>query len=138
MGKDIAHTVQGMELLQDGFAAKYAAAKAAKPTARSIRVGRLKLKGTDPKIDQAIDDALAKTGFQVVELDESLSEQIRASEEGRHHRCLSGCVDQRRTISIRARRDSSNPVCNSTRSDKLYHELPQRIGQAGCVAADAE
>ena len=34
MGKDIAHTVQGMELLQEGFAAKYAAAKAAKPTAR--------------------------------------------------------------------------------------------------------
>jgi Asp-tRNAAsn/Glu-tRNAGln amidotransferase A subunit and related amidases len=27
MGKDIAHTVQGMELLQDGFAAKYAAAR---------------------------------------------------------------------------------------------------------------
>ena len=44
MGKDIDYTVQGMELLQDGFAAKYAAAKAAKPTARSIRVGRLKLK----------------------------------------------------------------------------------------------
>jgi amidase len=73
MGKDIAHTVQGMELLQNGFGAKYAAAKAAKPTARSIRVGRLKLKGTDQKIDQAIDDALAKTGFQVIELDESLS-----------------------------------------------------------------
>lgn len=76
MGKDIAHTVQGMELLQDGFAAKYAAAKAAKPTARSIRVGRLKLKGTDPKIDQAIDDALAKAGFQVVELDESLRDKF--------------------------------------------------------------
>ena len=44
MGKDIAHTVQGMELLQNGFGAKYAAAKAAKPTARSIRVGRLKLR----------------------------------------------------------------------------------------------
>ena len=76
MGKDIAHTVQGMELLQEGFAAKYAAAKGAKPTAGSIRVGRLKLKGTDPKIDQAIDEALAKTGFQVVELDESLSEKF--------------------------------------------------------------
>jgi Asp-tRNA(Asn)/Glu-tRNA(Gln) amidotransferase A subunit family amidase len=75
MGKDIAHTVQGMELLQDGFAAKYAAAKAAKPTARSIRVGRLKLKGTDPRIDQAIDDALTKTGFQVVPLDDSLREK---------------------------------------------------------------
>ena len=53
MGKDIAHTVQGMDLLQNGFAAKYAAAKAAKPNARSIRVGRLKLKGTDPKIDRS-------------------------------------------------------------------------------------
>jgi amidase len=72
MGKDIAHTVQGMELLQDGFAAKYAAAKARKPAGPGIRVGRLKLKGTDPKIDQAIDDALARTGFQVVQLDESL------------------------------------------------------------------
>jgi amidase len=81
MGKDIAHTVQGMELLQDGFAAKYAAAKAAKPTARSIRVGRLKLKGTDQKIDQAIDEALAKTGFQVVELDESLSDKFEQAKK---------------------------------------------------------
>jgi len=81
MGKDIAHTVQGMELLQNGFGARYAAAKAAKPTAGSIRVGRLKLKGTDPKIDQAIDDALAKTGFQVVALDESLSEQFEQAKK---------------------------------------------------------
>jgi amidase len=81
MGKDIDHTVQGMDLLQDGFAAKYAAAKAAKPTARSIRVGRLKLKSTDPKIDQAIDDALAKTGFQVVELDESLSDKFEQAKK---------------------------------------------------------
>jgi len=81
MGKDIAHTVQGMELLQDGFAAKYAAAKAAKPTARSIRVGRLKLKGTDPKIDQAIGDALAKAGFQVVELDENLSDKFEQAKK---------------------------------------------------------
>jgi amidase len=81
MGKDIDHTVQGMDLLQDGFAAKYAAAKAAKPTAQSIRVGRLKLKSTDPKIDQAIDDALAKTGFQVVELDDSLSDKFEQAKK---------------------------------------------------------
>jgi Asp-tRNA(Asn)/Glu-tRNA(Gln) amidotransferase A subunit family amidase len=81
MGKDIDHTVQGMELLQDGFAAKYAVARAAKPTAQSIRVGRLKLKGTDPKIDQAIDDALAKTGFQVVELDDSLSDKFEQAKK---------------------------------------------------------
>jgi amidase len=81
MGKDIAHTVQGMELLQNGFGAKYAAAKAAKPTARSIRVGRLKLKGTDQRIDKAIDDALAKTGFQVVALDESLSDKFEQAKK---------------------------------------------------------
>jgi amidase len=133
MGRDIDHTVQGMELLQDGFAAKYASAKAAKPTARSIRVGRLKLKGTDPKIDQAIDDALS--GIPSGRAGRKPERTIRASEEGRHHRCLSGRVDQRRAISDRC--DSSNPVYTSTRSDKLYHELPRRIGQARCVAEDA-
>ena len=81
MGIDIDRTVQGMDLLQDGFAAKYAAAKAAKPTAQSIRVGRLRLKGTDPKIDKAIDDALARTGFQIVELDESLSDKFEQAKK---------------------------------------------------------
>src|SRR6185503_20152074 len=65
MGKDIAHTVQGMDLLQDGFAALYAAAVAAKPSAREIRIGRLTLKGTNREIDRAVDEALAKAGFQV-------------------------------------------------------------------------
>jgi len=75
MGKDIASTVQGMDLLQTGFAGKYAAAKAAKPSGRGIRVGRLKLKGTDPDIDVAIDDALTKAGFQVVPLDDSFRDK---------------------------------------------------------------
>ena len=75
MGKDIASTVQGMDLLQSGFAARYAAAKAAKPSGRSIRVGRLKLKGTDPDIDMAIDEAIAKAGFQVVPLDDSFRDK---------------------------------------------------------------
>jgi Asp-tRNA(Asn)/Glu-tRNA(Gln) amidotransferase A subunit family amidase len=75
MGKDIAHTAEGMELLQAGFAAKYAAAKVAKPSGRNIRVGRLKLKGTDHNIDVAIDEALAKAGFQVIQLDDSFREK---------------------------------------------------------------
>ena len=137
MGKDIAHTVQGMELLQEGFAAKYAAAKAAKPTAGSIRVGRLKLKGTDPKIDKAIDDALAKTGFQVVALDESLSEKFEQAKNDGNTIAAGRCMDHRPTISTRAGRHRSNPICNSARPDKLYHGLPQRIGQAERVAADA-
>src|SRR4030095_4557418 len=68
MAKDIAHTVIGMDLLQAGFAQRYAAGAAAKPTGQCIRVGRLKLLNTYPRIDDAVDDALKKAGFQVVPL----------------------------------------------------------------------
>jgi len=72
-----------MDLLQDGFAAVYDAAVAAKPSAHEIRIGRLALKGTDSKIDQAVDEALAKTGFQVVPLDDEFRKKWdRAKEDG--------------------------------------------------------
>jgi len=70
LGKDIARTVEGMDLLQNGFSARYAAAKAANPSAQRIRIGRLRLKGTDSKIDRAVDEALTKAGFEVVTLGE--------------------------------------------------------------------
>src|SRR4051794_26455560 len=79
MGKDIARTVDGMDLLQEGFSGRYAAAKAAKPSGRNIRVGRLKLQGTDPEVDKAIDDALARAGFQVVQLDDQFREKWDAA-----------------------------------------------------------
>src|SRR3954467_6675723 len=79
MGKDIARTVEGMDLLQEGFSGRYAAAKAAKPSGRNIRVGRLKLQGTDPEVDKAIDDALAKAGFQVVQLDDQFRQKWDAA-----------------------------------------------------------
>src|SRR3954471_15363184 len=79
MGKDIARTVQGMDLLQEGFSGRYAAARAAKPTGSSIRIGRLKLQGTDPEIDKAIDEALAKAGFQVVQLDDQFRQKWDAA-----------------------------------------------------------
>src|ERR1700751_3926399 len=69
LGKDVAHVVQGMDLLQNGFAARYQTAIAAKPSAKDIRIGRLYLSGTDPKIDKAVDDALAQTKFRVITLD---------------------------------------------------------------------
>lgn len=71
LGKDIASAIVGMDLLEDGFMEKYAKVKAAHPSGSTWRVGRLKLKGTDPKIDAAIDEALTKAGFQVVPLDPS-------------------------------------------------------------------
>jgi amidase len=69
MGKDIEHVVQGMDLLENGFAARYQTAVAAKPSAREITIGRLYLNGTDPKIDKAIDDSLARAHFKVIPLD---------------------------------------------------------------------
>jgi Asp-tRNA(Asn)/Glu-tRNA(Gln) amidotransferase A subunit family amidase len=55
MGKDIAHVVEGMDLLQRGFRDRYQSTAA---SGRQIRIGRLYVSGTDPKIDQAIDAAL--------------------------------------------------------------------------------
>ncbi len=75
LGKDIASTARGMDLLQSGFAARYAAAQAAEPSAEKMRVGRLYLRGTERKVDAAIDKALAKAGFQVVPLDDDFREK---------------------------------------------------------------
>jgi amidase len=71
MAKDIARVVQGMDLLQDGFEARYKEAVAAKPSARGITIGRLYVDGTDPAIDKAVDDALAAKNFRVVKLSKS-------------------------------------------------------------------
>ena len=75
LAKDIAHAAIGMDLLQSGFAARYAAATAARPSGASIRVGRLRFKDTYDRIDKAVDDALKKAGFQVVPLGESFRKQ---------------------------------------------------------------
>ena len=48
MGKDIAHVVEGMDLLQSGFAARYRSAMAARPSAQQIKIGRLYLSGPNP------------------------------------------------------------------------------------------
>jgi len=70
MAKDLPHLVEGMDLLQPGFAAEYRRVSAAAPRASRIRVGRLYLAGTDPKVDEAVDRALAATGFTVVKMDD--------------------------------------------------------------------
>ncbi len=72
MAKDIPHLVQGMDLLQEGFAARYKKAVGAKPSARDIKIGRLYLDGTDPAIDKALDDALAAKNFRVIKLNQGL------------------------------------------------------------------
>ena len=75
MARDVAGVVQGMDLLQAGFAAKYRRAVATNASARTIRVGRLYVQGTDQDVDRAVDSALAATGFEVVKLNPAFSEK---------------------------------------------------------------
>jgi Asp-tRNA(Asn)/Glu-tRNA(Gln) amidotransferase A subunit family amidase len=75
MAKDVPHLVQGMELLDPEFSARYEMAKARKSSAKQIKIGRLYVAGTDPKIERAIDAALAAAGFRVVRLDERFATQ---------------------------------------------------------------
>ncbi|OYW70972.1 MAG: amidase [Verrucomicrobia bacterium 12-59-8] len=75
MARDIDHLVKGMDLLQRGFAGRYARAVAARPSARQITIGRLYLDGTDPAIDKAIDETLAARHFKVITLPASFKQQ---------------------------------------------------------------
>jgi amidase len=81
MARDIPHLVQGMDLLQEGFATRYEAAVAAKPSARQIRIGRFYVGGTSPAIDKAIDDALLAKGFKVVNLNKSFKPKWEQAEK---------------------------------------------------------
>jgi Asp-tRNA(Asn)/Glu-tRNA(Gln) amidotransferase A subunit family amidase len=72
---DIAGTVSGMDLLQAGFAARYQAAVAAMPDPRDIRIGRLHLRGTDARVDRAVDDALERAQVRVIHLDDSFRQK---------------------------------------------------------------
>ena len=81
MAKDIPRLVQGMDLLQRGFAGRYRTAIAAKPSASGIRIGRLYVDGTDPKIDQAVDDVLVAKGFKTVVLNDTFKAKWEQAEK---------------------------------------------------------
>lgn len=83
MAKNVSGLVQGMSLLQEGFEAKYRSATAAHPSGKSIKVARLLVKGTDPAIDKAIDEAMVAAGFQVAKLvEEDTTQWAQASKDG--------------------------------------------------------
>ena len=75
LAKDVAGTVQGMDLLQRGFISQYRKAVGRNPTGSKIRVARLYLKGTAAKVDQAVDAALAAAGFEVIKMDAGFPEK---------------------------------------------------------------
>ena len=82
LAKDVPHLLQGMELLDPGFTARYNAAVARKPSANRITVGRLYVDGTDSQIDRALDDKLNGAGFRVVALNERLPAQVERTSAG--------------------------------------------------------
>jgi amidase len=83
MAKDVPHLVEGMDLLQRGFAARYEKAVAVKSSANQIKIGRLYLDGTDPAIDKALDAALSAKHFRVVVLDKTFqAEWEQAQKDG--------------------------------------------------------
>jgi amidase len=83
MAADLPRLVEGMDLLQRGFKGRYAQAVSKYPSARQIRIGRLYIPGTDPAIDQAIDERLRAKGFKIVKLDAGFAEKWgRADTDG--------------------------------------------------------
>ena len=60
MARDVAGLIEGMRLLEPGFA------PASGPASR---VGRARFPGTDPSIDAAVDRALRLSGLEITELD---------------------------------------------------------------------
>ena len=132
IGKDIAHTMQGMDLLQNGFAGRYALAVASKPSAEGIRIGRLILEGTDPKIDQAVDDALATTGFQVVLLLEGVSQQWeQAKKDGNAVAAAGAWISDKRFLHARG-------VTRRTKAAIRAGRLAFRTSHKEAVARQAE
>ena len=80
MAKDVPHLVQGMELLNPGFSTRYETAKARKPSAKDVKIGRLYAAGTDPKIERAIDVALTAAGFRLIRLGDRFKSQWDAAQ----------------------------------------------------------
>ena len=81
MAKDVSGLVQGMDLLQRGFSAKYQESKAAAPSARRITIGRLYVDGTSRAVDEAVDAELKAKGFRVVALPPSFKAHWEQAEK---------------------------------------------------------
>jgi hypothetical protein len=123
-----------MDLLQNGFAARYAAAVAAKPSAKKIRIGRLYLSGTDPQIDKAVDEALAQGQFQVIALNQAFKAKWDQAETDAAIGGSRG-LDQRSKILRQVRRERQDQGNNHLGSIPIHGELPESLGKKSEVAA---
>ena len=117
MAKDIPRLVQGMDLLKEGFAARYKKTVATKPSARDITIGRLYVDGTDPAIDKALDDALAAKHFKLVKLDKAFTERWEEADKyGRSLAVADAWLNDRKYL-------DKNGVTPTTKAGILLGEL---------------
>jgi Asp-tRNA(Asn)/Glu-tRNA(Gln) amidotransferase A subunit family amidase len=132
MARDVPHLVEGMDLLRPGFSSQYRNAVAAKPSGRTIRVGRLYLPGTDSAIDQAVDEALAAHHFQVVKLDERFREKWQdAQKNGRSIALADGWLGRRDFL-------GKPGVSGLTKATILLGEIEYNTRYPEALAARAE
>ncbi|HEY5812882.1 MAG TPA: amidase [Terrimicrobiaceae bacterium] len=132
MAKDIPHLVQGMDLLQEGFAARYKKAVGARPSGRDIRIGRLYIDGTDPAIDKALDDALAAKNFKVIKLNRGLKAKWdEADAHGRTLAVADAWLNDRKYLAKKG-------VTPTTKAGILLGELECRTNYKAAKLARAE
>lgn len=81
MARNMHHLVQGMDLLQRGFEARYREAVQDQPSGRNITIARLYLDGTDPEIDKVIDAELKAKRFKIIKLPNSFQAKWKQAEE---------------------------------------------------------
>ena len=136
LARDTDGLVQGMQLLQRRFAGKYTEAVGARPSGKSIRVGRLYLPGASPEIDRAVDHALFAAGFEVVRLNEVFRDEWKQAEEDGNTVAEAG-------LWLQNRKFEDHPDVSARAKATLflgktgYRQLPEGAPQQGNVAANA-
>ena len=138
MAKDVDHVVEGMDLLQKGFAARYRSAVAAKPLAKNIRIGRLYLSGTDPKIDKAVDDALARCHFQVVALDKAFTAKWNQAKADGDTVAAAGAWIHYKNYFGKLGVSAKTEAIIAVGRIRIYGKLPERSTEANRVEADSQ
>jgi Asp-tRNA(Asn)/Glu-tRNA(Gln) amidotransferase A subunit family amidase len=132
MARDVKGVVQGMDLLQQGFSGRLSRARGAHPSAKGIKVGRLYLSGTDPRVDKAVDQALEATGFKVVRLDPSFTKKWEQAEKGRQDGGAGWRLDSRSRIRHEAGSERQDQGGFDPGTDRVCDELQ------GCIEAEGE
>lgn len=99
LAKDVPRLVQGMDLLQRGFASKYHTTVAQSRSPHRITIGRVYVGGTDPTIDRSIDEALHAAGFRVVRMSERFHKLWKeAQSDGRNLAVADSWVTDRKYL----------------------------------------